>query len=412
MDFINDNAGCFANGGIFPRTAASSSSAATASTSAPSLCACLSPVLVAPDPPRWLHAGRAPGSVEVMMAGAVDAGKEAAEEGAGRAVSTRAAKPPLERGAGAAGASSAPPETPLQAAMNVLATPIAQNIDPARLRRSWSRQYNLSRNSSAKSNTGITGITKERHGFYWPTALENAEDLVRKCNGCQKYAKQNHTPASGLKTIPLTWPFAVWCLDMVGPFKTARSSMTHILVMVDKFTKWLEVKPIAKCDGHTAVKFLKDVILRYGYPHSIITDNGTNFAQGSGGFRRSIASTGITQRLLLVEIVLDVRRERDEGAHIGAFAMVRAILPLSGEDRVQIGFRAFAHPVRVSKFSSQIPRTPVVFFSLHLEPRDLLLGSFCTLASSSSSARNTVLELPGIFKSLMHLDISFSSFES
>ncbi|KAK1606789.1 hypothetical protein QYE76_030462 [Lolium multiflorum] len=119
-----------------------------------------------------------------------------------------------------------------------------------------------------------------RHGFYWPTALDNAEDLVRKCNGCQRYAKQNHTPASGLKTIPLTWPFAVWCLDMVGPFKTARGNMTHILVMVDKFTKWLEVKPIAKCDGHTAVKFLKDVILRYGYPHNIITDNGTNFAQG------------------------------------------------------------------------------------------------------------------------------------
>jgi transposase InsO family protein len=50
--------------------------------------------------------------------------------------------------------------------------------------------------------------------------------------------------------------------------------------MVDKFTKWVEVKPIRKCDGHTAVKFLKDIILRYGYPHSIITNNGTNFAKG------------------------------------------------------------------------------------------------------------------------------------
>jgi hypothetical protein len=66
-----------------------------------------------------------------MMTGVAGAGKEVAAEGAGRAVSTRAAKPPLERGTGAAGASSAPPETPLQAAMNVLATPIAQNIDPA-----------------------------------------------------------------------------------------------------------------------------------------------------------------------------------------------------------------------------------------------------------------------------------------
>ena len=68
---------------------------------------------------------------------------------------------------------------------------------------------------------------------------------------------------------------------MVGLFKPARGNMTHILVMVDKFTKWIEVKPIRKCDGATAVTFLKDIILRYGYPHSIITNNGTNFVEGA-----------------------------------------------------------------------------------------------------------------------------------
>jgi ribonuclease HI len=31
-----------------------------------------------------------------------------------------------------------------------------------------------------------------RHGFYWPMALQEAEDLVRKCNGCQMYAHQIH----------------------------------------------------------------------------------------------------------------------------------------------------------------------------------------------------------------------------
>ena len=120
-----------------------------------------------------------------------------------------------------------------------------------------------------------------RHGFYWPTALAEAEDLVRKCNGCQRFAHKIHQPASALKTIPITWPFAVWGLDMVGPFKPARGNLTHMLVFVDKFTKWIEVKPIKLCDGKTAVKFLKDIILRYGYPHSIITDNGTNFAGGA-----------------------------------------------------------------------------------------------------------------------------------
>ena len=68
---------------------------------------------------------------------------------------------------------------------------------------------------------------------------------------------------------------------MVGPLRPARSNMTHILVIVDKFTKWVEVKPIRKLDGSTSVKFLKEIILRYGYPHSIITDNGSNFAKGA-----------------------------------------------------------------------------------------------------------------------------------
>ena len=67
--------------------------------------------------------------------------------------------------------------------------------------------------------------------------------------------------------------------------------MTHILVMVDKFTKWIEVSPIQKCDGKADVKFLKDIILRYGYPHSIISDNGTNFAEGT--FPRFCGEKGI-----------------------------------------------------------------------------------------------------------------------
>src|SRR4051794_3192528 len=108
-----------------------------------------------------------------------------------------------------------------------------------------------------------------------------AEEIVRNCKGCQFFSKQIHLPASALKTIPITWSFAVWCLDMVGPFRPARGNMTHILVMVDKFTKWVEVKPIRKLDGRTSIKFLKDIINRYGYPHSIITDNGTNFAKGA-----------------------------------------------------------------------------------------------------------------------------------
>jgi hypothetical protein len=111
-------------------------------------------------------------------------------------------------------------------------------------------------------------------------AKQNAEQLVKQCNGCQCFSKHRNTPAAALKTIPLTWPFVVWGLDMVGPFKTALRSLTHLLVVVDKFTKWIEAKPIKKLDGSSIIKFFNEIIIRYGVPHSIITDNGTNFAKG------------------------------------------------------------------------------------------------------------------------------------
>ena len=46
-------------------------------------------------------------------------------------------------------------------------------------------------------------------GFYWPTALRDAEEVVRRCEGCQFYAWQTHLPAQEPPTIPITWPFVV-----------------------------------------------------------------------------------------------------------------------------------------------------------------------------------------------------------
>jgi hypothetical protein len=60
-----------------------------------------------------------------------------------------------------------------------------------------------------------------RRAFYWPTALGDAEELVRRCQGCQYFAKQQHVPAYKLVTIPPTWPFSCRGLDMIGPLPTA-----------------------------------------------------------------------------------------------------------------------------------------------------------------------------------------------
>ena len=47
--------------------------------------------------------------------------------------------------------------------------------------------------------------------------------------------------------------------------------------MVDKFTKWFEAKPVAIAEAKQVINFISGIIHRYGVPHSIITDKGSNF---------------------------------------------------------------------------------------------------------------------------------------
>ena len=47
--------------------------------------------------------------------------------------------------------------------------------------------------------------------------------------------------------------------------------------MVDKFTKWIEAKPVKTAESGPVIDFISEVVHRYGVPHSIINDNGSNF---------------------------------------------------------------------------------------------------------------------------------------
>ena len=66
---------------------------------------------------------------------------------------------------------------------------------------------------------------------------------------------------------------------MVGALKKALGGFTHLLVVVDKFTKWIEAKPITNIHSEVAVKFFLDIIYRFGVPNCIITNHGTNFTE-------------------------------------------------------------------------------------------------------------------------------------
>jgi hypothetical protein len=84
-------------------------------------------------------------------------------------------------------------------------------------------------------------------------------------------------------------------LGSFGPFKKALRGLTYLLVMVDKFIKWIEVRPLAKIDSKQIVSFVQDIIFCFGVPNSIITGNGTQFTEVSSWISMMSTTSGWTR---------------------------------------------------------------------------------------------------------------------
>ena len=64
---------------------------------------------------------------------------------------------------------------------------------------------------------------------------------------------------------------------MVGEFKKAPRGFDHLLVTINKFTKWIDVRLITNLKSERAIEFIQDIIHRFEVPNHIITNNGTQF---------------------------------------------------------------------------------------------------------------------------------------
>jgi hypothetical protein len=121
-----------------------------------------------------------------------------------------------------------------------------------------------------------TIVGKASIGILLAYSRADTEDIMRRCKGCHHIARQAHVPTNELNTIPLSWPFACWGLDIIGPLKKAPGGFEWLLVAIDKFTKWIEVLPLVKHSSHKVVDFIESIVHRFGVPHRIITYLGSD----------------------------------------------------------------------------------------------------------------------------------------
>ena len=110
------------------------------------------------------------------------------------------------------------------------------------------------------------------------TLENNCINYARKCHKCQIYADKIHVPPSPLHVMVLPWPFSMWGMDVIGSI-TPKASNGHrfVFVVINYFTKWVEMTSYASVIKSVVSQFIKkEIICRYGLPKRIISDNALN----------------------------------------------------------------------------------------------------------------------------------------
>ena len=132
-------------------------------------------------------------------------------------------------------------------------------------------------------------------GYWWPNMQREAQDYVKKCDQCQRFAPNIHQPGGVLNSLTSPCSFAQWGLDIVGLFPKAAGNKRYLLVGTDYFTKWVEAEPLSNIrDVDAKIFFWKNIVTQFGIPHTLISNNGLQF--NSKTFRRYCCDLGIKNR--------------------------------------------------------------------------------------------------------------------
>ncbi|RXN25828.1 pancreatic alpha-amylase-like protein [Labeo rohita] len=113
---------------------------------------------------------------------------------------------------------------------------------------------------------------------YWPSIRTDVWQHCTECRKCQVYKPTNLKPAGSLQSVPIVEPGFMLGMDIMGPFPRSTHQNEYLLVIVDYFSKWVEVFPMRNAKATTIVKILlEEIFTRWGTPAFIVSDRGTQF---------------------------------------------------------------------------------------------------------------------------------------
>jgi len=124
-------------------------------------------------------------------------------------------------------------------------------------------------------------VERMRRHFYWPKMHEYVAEQIATCETCQLAKASRQVKYGTLKPIPPMAAFEQISMDVMDATERGASGARWILVIQDSATALLSAAPLVDMSGDTAAAALKQAWLKcYPIPLRVITDNGTNLAQG------------------------------------------------------------------------------------------------------------------------------------
>jgi hypothetical protein len=223
-----------------------------------------------------------------------------------------------------------------------------------------------------------------RQGFYWPKAASDAAELVQKCEGCQKCARDQKQPSSLTQLIQPTWPFQRWGLDLLGPLPLAQGNLKYVVVAVEYFSKWIEAKPLATITSVTVQKFFwQNIVCRFRVPKAITVDNGTQF--DAEAFKEFCEQIGTKIHFALVRHPeSNGLVERANGIIMtGIFNQPRGKWP---DELIKV---VWSHNTTISRSTGFTP-FKLLFGDEAITPEEAKAGSIRTVASTEDEADYSV----------------------
>jgi hypothetical protein len=115
--------------------------------------------------------------------------------------------------------------------------------------------------------------------YQWPNMKKEVEEYVKKCAKCQlnkTLRLKRKAPMEMMTTA--RHPFEKCAPDIAGPMTETMLGNKHILTIQDDLSKFIVAIPIPQQDAETIAKeFVLNIVLKFGAPAQILTDQGSNF---------------------------------------------------------------------------------------------------------------------------------------